>query len=232
MNRIYPDSSSIKSVYIPSYFDPVRLSLKAGSLKIEDDVVFDYDAAGKLSIIKLNRFPFIDFSYYDNERRTWFHSDKDGVRYRVYSTGEHIIETNSIHDGLEQIAISPEINISSNLNKINITPNNLKKYQPITISLNGVDIVDITDYMSYTNTPILNDINPDTNPEFYYNSNGIIYTNINLIAYDIRNIDISYLSTVDKLNVHCRMNTNTPIVSDKTPLVDYYVLKLIGQEMK
>jgi len=231
------------AVNIPLEFGVTKLSTEIeNSLKYNVDYNILQDENGLNSIIELVIPPYIDFSYYDNDRRMFFTVDKWGNKWREYNRGDYVIEDNSnislsgrtskiyysIDNVLKNVKDYLRIGEFSTdgplINELSFT-----KYKPITVKVGTEELTDITDY-SFNNQPTLNFINTTKNKAFYFKENKI-YTNLELLGYNINDIDITYYSTVNSVNVTCLMSTNTAGYSNYTPIVDFFMLKLTGQTL-
>ncbi len=241
---MYPNSSLLTSVFVPDFFDTKVVSTKESTLVKDKDFTFEYSVDGLLSIIKLNKVPYLDLSKYDHQRRQWYSVDQYENLWRKYDPGDWIIETDSFYT-LPGLYDPTGIDLSRYYSVYDLSPLSylttttaetngltLKVYSPISINVNDLEVLDITDYSKGTNiVPILNTINPDDNKEFYFDKNTTIYTNQDFSQYSDTSIIISYHVNVDKINVKFRMNTNTTELSSYTPTVDFFVVKLTGQNI-
>jgi len=235
---VYPNSSLLTSVYIPDFFEPTRVSSLDGSIVKDTNFTFERDATGKDSIIRLNKIPFIDISKYDNQRRKWFWTDKYDGLWRYYGRGEWIIETNSFNGtgrSSRNQMISMEGMEQGEKHSIQVIRGrgyDPYQYKPIKISVNGVELTDISDYSGgQTVIPQLDNVNPDRNKEFYYDFRNSIYTNQDFSLYKDDDILIEFTINIDNITVNCRMDTNITNLSPYTPTVDYYIVKLTGQNL-
>jgi len=244
---MYGNTSLLSSIFIPDHFETRLLSTESNTLIHDIDFTFEYDTNGTLSIIKLKKIPYIDLTKYDHQRRTWYYVDQYGNLWRKYHEGEFIIETQQrcirydntgyprIIDptGYKYISLYGIGNIDGIWDEdVSSSDFEFSQYTPISISLNGLSLNDVTNYSSGESViPKLDFINTEKNKEFYFNKSNTIYTNQDLNEYEIQNISISYYSNIDKIRLKCRMNTNMTGLSPYTPIVDYYIIKLTGQNL-
>lgn len=233
----YPDSAILTSLFIPFYFEPKILSTIDNTLAIDDNIVFDQDSTGQTSIIRFNSIPYIDLKLYDYNRKKYYSTDQYDNRWRVYEPGEWVIESEEYWN--EDLTYSAYVSVDGLFNGDVISGDNdslsefiIKQFNPITIKLNGIQVTDISDYSGDRNIITkLDVIDPTNNKEFYYDKNKSIYTNQDLSLYDVDDIDITYYVNIKDINIHCRMNTNVTNLSSNTPIVDFYLIKLLGQNL-
>jgi len=247
MSKIFPNSDPLTSVFIPYSFEPKLISTKDKTLLVDTDFTYQFDTRGRQSIIKLNRFPYIDLYNYDHDRKRWYYIDEYGNRFSVYTVGDYDLETNSnmsyVSFNNKQYQYQAKgVDLNLTLLKYSDTLGvwgsqitqayPIVQYSPISISINSEIVVDKTDYSGNQKIVAkLDEISPTRNRQFYYDFNGTIFTNQDFGAYDPTDIIITYYVTIDNVSVKCRMSTNSTALSNKTPMVDYYVLKLIGQNL-
>jgi hypothetical protein len=109
---------------------------------------------------------------------------------------------------------------------------NFYRYDPIQLTINGERVSDITDYDGLSQ-PALNDIKIDTNKEFYYNFiDNKIYTNQNMAGVQKESIEIKFFVNINSVSVLNKMATNISTQSSFTPSIDYYIVKLNGQNFR
>ena len=247
LSKIFSTSNVTTSVNIPEEFGVLQLSTTTNTLNYKKNFNIKEDINGVNTIIEFDRIPYIDFSKYDHQRRTWFFSDKYGSLWRSYHKNDYIIELDEIFEeqwsdfrlglvfSIENILknIFPEgIHTNDGNQWQYIVDFNLTEYKPITIKLQDEEFEDITDY-SFNVQPSLDFISPNKNKQFYFDKNNRLYTNIDLFAFNIdeepQNLEITYYTNVTDISVSCQMNTNNSKYSNYTPVVDYYILKLTGQ---
>lgn len=240
-----PNSVPLTSVYIPDMVGIKHLSsssLSIGSTKLiyDTDYYFTTDIDGKLANIVLTKIPFINFRHYNIDYKTWYYLDLYGNRWK--KDGDTYISVDNIElvtdvNGTEIDAIIIDKNavdgakIKLNSFSYNII-NSLKKYSPITVSVNGNLLSDITDYTG--NLQILPDLNQSDEvsfKEFYFDKASIIYTNQELSQFRIEDIIISYDYIDPSIRVKATLNTNSFGIVDYTPTVDYYIVNMIGQDL-
>lgn len=237
MATIYPISSLLSSVYVPDFFESKRVSTSDGTLIKDVDFTIERDINGRDSIIRLNKIPFLDFSFYDTQRKRWFATDKYGGKWRQYGLGEWIPEWNIFNgtnpkaakvqlvsmDGMEQGAVVSARSKPSY---------KFRQYKPIILSVNNFELNDIQNYSGgQTIVPKLDEVNPDRNKEFYYDFKNTIYTNQDFSLYEDEDILIEFTINISDINISCRMDTNIVNLSPYTPIVDYYIVKLTGQNL-
>lgn len=233
--NIYPNSSLITSVYVPDFFDPTLVSTSDGSLVLNTDFTIEQDTSGSSSIIRLNKVPFIDLAMYDTQRRNWFYTDRFGGKWRFYRPGSYMIETETYLDANTRYpaAYSMDGFYNGEQKSVNdLSSFNISEYLPIRVKVNNYSLADITDYSGGQNVVgKLDNIDPTNNKEFYYDFKNTIYTNQDLSLYEAEDILIEFYINIDSINISCRMNTNITNLSEYTPSVDYYVVKLTGQNL-
>jgi len=230
---MYANSSLINSIYIPDYFMPNNVSTENGTLIYDKDFTFATGTGGLTSIITLNTVPFIDLSKYDFLRRKWYYVDEFGGLWRKYIPGEYVIEQDYIYSSKWNLD-TPRYYSQEGLGTayFNESEFSFYEYSPISLKINDIGLTDISNYTGITNvTPKINHVNPEQNKEFYYDRNSTIYTNQDLNEYDIENISLTYKTNIDRINVKFRMNTNTTSMNNYTPIVDYYIVSLTGQNL-
>lgn len=251
MPKIYPNSDPLTSVFVPYSFEPKLKSTTSNTLVEGEDFEYQFDTIGRQSIIKLKTVPYIDLYYYDHNRRRWYYVDEYNNRFSVYTRGDYILETCSnfnvgINPTFPNIQFKYQANgIDLNLRLYKFNDESLwgttsqgigvypiNPYKPISISINSEQLKDITDYSTdQVVNPTLDEITPSRNRQFYYDFNNTIYTNQDFGTYNSDDIVISFYTNINKLNVKFRMNTNSVSLSNRTPIVDYYILKLTGQNL-
>lgn len=259
--KLYPVTSLLNSVYVPDFFKPKVISTTDGSLTLGDNFTIERDVNGLDSIIRLHRIPFIDLSKYDKQRRKWFSVDKYGGLWRLYDTGEWIVERGEYNNVTAyetipgsrelftiktQAAVSMEGLLGGDVYDIHssffdtttmwkynaLVDHKIEAYSPITLTVNKIELTDITNYSGNENVATkLDTVDPDNNKEFYYNFKDAIYTNQDLSLYNPEDIYLSYTVNISRVNVSCRMDTNITNLSPYTPVVDYFVIKLTGQNL-
>lgn len=244
MSKLYPISNLPTSVFIPTYFEPKRLTTVNGSLTEGEHYTFELDpTTGIRSIIRFKVVPYVDLFKYDFERKSWYHTDQYGGLWRVYKTGDwnpsygYYMPTvpstpypsqTYAYESIDGM-FNGEVVSYSDLESDGIT---VAQFYPIDIKLNTVRAEDKTDYSGGRNIiPVLNNINPTLYKEFYFDKSFNVHTNQDLEGYSPDDIQISITINVDKVNVKCRMDTNTTQLSNYTPVVDYYMVKLTGQNL-
>jgi hypothetical protein len=235
---MYPISSLPTSVLIPDYFETFPVATENGTLLHERDFYFEHDTNGTLSIIKLNKVPYIDLTKYDIKRRKWYYVDQFEGLWRKYIPGDYVIEwgidwiakwSNENPRYLSQEGLGTAYFDDDLLEAAGLIVN---EYAPIVLKLNDVVLTDISNYSGESNiVPKLDLVNTTNNKEFYFDKNTTIYTNQNLDLYEVFNLSLEYFVNIDKVNVKCRMNTNTTKLSNYTPIVDYYIVSLTGQHL-
>jgi len=239
--KLFHNSSLLTSVFIPKEFNPKLLKTVDGTLIEGEHFEYEEDNIGRKSIIKLIKLPYIDLDKYDHQRKKWYHVDKYDNLWRWYEIGEWQLETGSINDNSRApnvvsvygLYMSKMHNLEDAENKTLITETlKVKPFAPITIRVNDWALTDISKYSGATNIqPKLNIVDPELNKEFYYNMGDKIYTNQDFALYGADNIKISYSINVDTVQVSCRMNTNLNKLSPYTPVVDFFIVKLTGQNL-
>ncbi len=242
---MHPTSSLLSSIFIPEEFGTSIASSEDGSLVKDTDYALEHDINGALSIIKLNKIPYIDLSKYDHQRKQWYTHDQYGNLWRKYDPFEWLIEEGKVYTlpGLYVPIQGEDLSRYYSVYGLNggdyyTTQTSsevglwFSDYNPISIKVNDVSLTDITDYSGGRNIiPKLDTINTTDNKEFYFDKNGIIYTNQDFAEYDESDIVLSFYVTIDTINVKCRMSTNTTGLCPYTPVVDFYVVKMTGENL-
>ena len=233
INNIFGISSVTTSINIPDEFNIEFMSTeKQNSLIYDSNYRITQDNNFINSMIELDIIPYIDFNKYDNDRRSFFHTDKYGNIWRKYIPGDFILETEQIATEIRYYSIYNLFKMKQDflqeaVDAVMIADLQILPYKPIILMVNSEELLDVTDY-TFNSVPTLNFINIDKNKQFYFKNNKL-YTNINFTLYKIENIDISYYKTINSVNVTCVMDANASNYSNYTPIVDYYILKLTGQ---
>jgi len=246
--KFIPYSSFLNDIYIPFYEKPKKMiDLKLTSSNIETDV------NGMASIINLNidqqkYIPFIDISKYDFTRKDWFYYNISGMPYRLtYNTSNWL--ASPVYGVPDINGYTDSLNISNKFNKnVNVelglyldvtnsadSDNTIQLYKgvPISVAIANAPLLDITNYNSPNIRPSLNIIKPNENREFYYDfDQNKLFTNQNLAGTDPINITIGFYITTNAVNIKCRLSANEISSSDVTPIVDYYIAKLSGQNLR
>lgn len=244
--KFIPNSSLLHHIYVPFYELPIKQILTASDLSLE------YDANGVLSIINLSSdsmkyTPFIDASKFDFERKDWFWYDSDGFPYRFTAQGETLSSwtLESVY-GVPAVDYSTDSTIIPILVEKTITKElgiytycnsdkteKLYKGVPICVLVQNVALTDVTDYFNPNSNVSLNNINTIINKEFYFDSaQNKILTNQNLAGFSPKDITIGFYTIVDNITVKCRLSANEGTVSEITPIVDYYILKINSQNLR
>lgn len=246
MPKFIPYTSLLNDVYIPFYKSPTKQTLTLKDLTIERD------SDGIFSIINLNNYrPFIDTFKYDQDRKDWFYYSVDGLPYRLtYKVIQSIPRwtVESVYGVKTMNAYTDNLTIPYNFDK-NTTNEfglyfsvydrtsgqNVKMFKgiPLMLAINNIHAKDITDYNNINIKPVLNHINTTINSEFYYDfDQNRIFTNQNLSNYMPDDIILGLYVSYDSINIKCRLATNEMRPSEITPIVDYYIAKLSGQNLR
>jgi len=244
INNINAISLIPTSINIPEVFGVDTMDTADSTLTLDTNFKIVQDINGLNSIIELDVIPYIDFTKFDYDRRKFFSIDKYDNLWRKYVVNDYIFEEDTIHEissGYSTTRFYSMYNILTSIPYLNVghpghsahlnivKDFDIKQYEPITIYANGEKLTDVTDY-SFNVNPTLNFVNSDFNKQFYIKGNKI-YSNIDFLRYNTADIDISYKHTVDGLNVSCVMGANSSANSNYTPVVDYFMLKLTGQNL-
>ena len=240
LNKIHGTSLVTTSINSPVEFGINTLTTNDKSLILDENFKFEIDNNNITSIIKFNTIPYIDYSKFDYERRRWFYIDKYGSLWRHYGKGDYVIEEDYVVPKYYKYFSMENLYKNKYPNGIHRAPGypdelalleslKLTQYKPISLTIEGVEYTDITDY-SFNINPTLDYIAPEKNRQFYLKGSSI-YTNTDLTLYEPQDIEITYYYTISEVKVHCQMNTNSANFSNYTPVVDYYVLKLTGQTL-
>lgn len=215
-----PNSVPLTSIYIPDAMG-INTLTSGVNLKYDIDYTFELDSTDKLSIIKLNKIPFINYFNYNLDVKNWYMLDMFGNRWsfdnNIYTSYDNI----TLIDG-ETDSFSSELRES------------IYQYNPITLSINGVEntLTDITDYTGNIYiSPHLNMSDTEKFKQFYYDKLTNIYTNQDLMQFDPNDIKLQYEYVNPSVKVKCILNTNSFGIVSHTPTVDYYILNMIGQDL-
>ena len=101
------------------------------------------------------------------------------------------------------------------------------------VAVQNTPLTDITNYSNPNVKPKLNTVDPVVNKEFYYDfDQNKIITNQNLDAYAPIDVLVGFYTTIDDVSVKCRLAANEKSVSNVTPVIDYYIVKLSGQDLR
>lgn len=243
-HKFIPYTSLLNSIYIPFYEN-----LKKNIFGIERFSI-ETNNQGMQSIINLNGnntlFPFIDLLKYDYEKKDWFFYDNNGFPYR-FNYNDGVWKLEAIY-GIPNINAQTEssfvplfysrdienlLGIYTTVYDNSQNEYTLYKGSPILVSIENQPLTDITDYSNVSSKPKLNFDNAQVNKEFYYDvDQNRIITNQNLTAFNENDIVIAFYSTPSTINVKARFSSNEKSVSDITPVVDYYIIKLSGQNLR
>jgi len=224
--KIYPESNLLNNMFIPNYFNQIKLSTQDSSLVENDSFYYVVDSLGRRSSIVLKTIPYIDLSKYDFERKDWYYVDVVGRFWRRYEIGEYVLENSAgvLQEVAYRCPLIPNLEYNPAFGG--------EKFRPITISVGGNLLTDKTNYSGdRTIVPNLININTDTNKEFYFDFNNTIYTNQDFGTFDAADIVIYFWTTINSVNVKCRAGTNIDGLSNYSPIVDYYIVKLAGQKL-
>ncbi|MCK9428872.1 MAG: hypothetical protein M0R17_02525 [Candidatus Omnitrophica bacterium] len=252
MDYYIPDSVLLNTLYLPFYISPVK-----NIFDCKNNFILESDITGVKSIINLNNIiPYISIDILDSESKDWLWYDKDGFPFRIekniilncwqlkslYNIGDYkdkilkidptklLYNKNGKNHGFYSLVenyIENDVLIAS--------PTDIKMYicQQIFLTIDGNLITDKTDYINtYTNIN-LTILNTESNKEFYYNHMmNKIYTNQNLELYDQSSIKIYMYTILDNISVKCNMMCNYGVDNFLTPVVDYYIVKLHGKNIR
>ncbi len=234
---LYPNTALLTSTFIPYYFEPKKISTLDSTLIKDDNYTIEQDANGLSSIVSLVYIPYIDITKYDHIRKRFYWTDQYENRWRVFEPGDWIERDGEIwpadfeynkYQSMEGL-LNGDITtvVSMQLEDFDITP-----FRPISIKVNGVELEDITNYGGDRNIiPKLDYIDPGTNKQMYYDMKNTLYTNQDFDLYEDDNIEITYYKNIDSVQIYGRLNTNVTNLSPYTPLVDYFAVKLTGQNL-
>lgn len=239
-HKFIPYTSLLNSIYIPFYEKPKKRTFTLEDFSIETD------NDGTQSIINLNnespRFPFINISKYDFDRKDWFFYDSNGFPYRFnYIEGQWDLEPVygfpnvyfTTETSYVPLQFDRELNFELGVYTELADGSQLYKGLPIIVAVENDPLSDITDYTSISNKPKLNTISPDVNREFYYDfDQNRIITNQNLAGFSASDIVIAFYTTIQNISIKARLSTNEKNIADITPTVDYYIAKLSGQNLR
>jgi hypothetical protein len=249
--KFVPYTSLLNDVYVPFFEKPKKTSdynLNSFELEADGDGVF--------SIINLKKdkktfMPFIDITKYDFSRKDWYYYDESGFPYRLTYNEDGYWDIDSVYGApdirgyTESETVSLQFNRNVNVElgiyiegkqvtEEDVAPDIvLYKGVPISVAIENDPLVDITNYSNPNISPTLNKINTVVNKEFYYDfDQNRIFTNQNLAGFDPIDITIGFYTSTNDINLKCRLSSNEKSPSDVTPIVDYYIAKLSGQNLR
>lgn len=248
--RFVPDTILLNNVFLPFYVPYEKIHLDITQLELIPN------NNGLNSIINLNIInsrgitesivPYIEFENWDKDTKDWFWYDDDGYKYRKSLNnegGRTWLEFYPIW-GLgtsKTIEYDPVLKFDSDRNNdIGIyfetddeTTRKFYKGTSIAVLINEEPLKDITNYEITEGTSELNFSNTEANKQFYYDfSLNRIITNQNLDGHDPKDVKIYLYKTNNSLSVKARLASNAEGQSYYTPVVDYYIVKLNGQDIK
>jgi len=246
--KFVPYTSLLNNIYVPFY----ELAKKSPNLNLKN-FGLEADVNGVLSTINLNTenkkyLPFIDISRYDFSRKDWFYYNSDGFPYRLTYNAQNFWDVEPVYGEPATRGYTDSL-VVTNLYDRDITiqlgiyitatdydgSGDLQFYKgiPISVVIQDIPLIDITNYSNPNIKPMLNNIGSDINKEFYYDfDQNRIFTNQNLAGVDPVDVNTRFYTTTNEVNIKCRMATNEIDVSDVTPIVDYYIAKLSGQDLR
>ena len=231
----FPESYFPGLAYLPAFFKPQQVSYSLSEVSLE------LDATGKTSIIHLidpngdKICPFFDFSKYDGEMKDWYWYDTvDVLPYRNSRGNLAPIYPASLGT-LSQPSFGPKqysqtSGVWSNVSAQGIPGTTVfTKYFPIIIIGNNVLYTDLTDYSNLTQTNSIDQFT--TSPQFYYDFQERIYTNMDLASYNPTSFSMILYSIGSKGTnpVAAKCSMSSAGQNKSTPVIKDYVLKLKGQ---
>lgn len=249
-----PETSLPGSVYIPFYSVPTRRIGTVSDFQIESNAQ-GLQSIINLMSNQLSIFPFFDISKYDGERRGWLWEDANGLFFKLLPKGDkefdsiitalgwsdNPIPINYILSGVDISRSVPISDLflsisddSSNSNffkrrYVSLFGEAFYRYDPIQVVINGIPLIDKTDY-SGLGQSVLSDTKTDINAEFYYNfKENKIYTNQNMAGVQANSVIVKFFININTVSILNNMSTNVSTNAPYTPVVDYYILKLNGQ---
>jgi len=234
---LYPESALLTSTFIPYYFEPKKVSTIDSTLIKDDNYTIEQDVNGLSSIISVRDIPYIDISKYDHLRKRFFWTDQFDNRWRVFLPGDWIEQeqsfwpedfTYNVYQSIEGLLDGDLWTVTS----LKLEDFNIQQFRPISVRVNGVELEDVSNYAGDRNIiPKLDNIDPSTNKQFYYDMKNTIYTNQDFDLFEDDNIEITYFKNIDSVQIYGRLNTNVTNLSSYTPVVDYYIIKLSSQNL-
>jgi len=233
-----PETALLNSINIPKYVEPVLKEKTLSQLTLETD------STGVSSIIKITDgkdlvIPYIDLSKYDHESRDWYHYDSRNtpvfirlgspLHYPYYTYNKFNI--GKLVDGL--VTLRKQFDKEKRQAYVVTIESEERLYYaaPILLTINGVVINDVTDYVRFS-SPKLTNVDVVNNKEFFYDFGSRIYTNQSLTSYDPDSVVIYYYENPNTISVKSRISSNIGVSSSTTPIIDYYILKLRGQDLR
>jgi len=260
MNYV-PESSLLNDIYVPFYIQP--------EFKTKKLIDFDteLDKNGVRSIIKFSKAdllinPFVDYSKFDQESKSWFWYDYiyDETYPSTITITLGIIPSVQIPNpfypefSMFKLLLGNTTDESSfyrkemrnlKFDKVNKVMYFVSTTGDRTLSIKKwkyqyrpfiitINGNALTDLTDYANLTAAIDLSPtgSTNQEFYYDFNHKLYTNQNLDSFDIDSIEIHYYETIQEVTMKARLNSNAGRSSYYTPTIDYYITKLNGQYLQ
>lgn len=250
--KFVPYASLLNDIYVPFFEQPKKTSdFNLKSFEVEAD------AEGVISVINLKKdkktyLPFIDISKYDFSRKEWYYYDENGFPYRLSYNNETSWDIDPVYGAPSVSGYIAADDVSLRFNRnVNIqlgiyiegrkytededVTENFVLYKgvPISVAIENDPLIDITNYNNPNIKPTLNRINPDVNKEFYYDfDQNRIFTNQNLAGFDPIDITIGFYTSTNNVNLKCRLSANEKSPASVTPVVDYYIAKLSGQNLR
>jgi len=238
--KFVPYTSLLSDVYVPFYKSPEQKTFQLDVFQLEDD------AGGQRSIINLNTdntkyLPFIDLKKYDFARKDWYYYDFNHFPYRLtYNTDNWRLQAvygiPTVNYLTESLIVPEKFDkeITAELGLyIEFDSNKYYRGTPMLVAVQNVPLKDITNYSNPNIRPKLNTVDISVNKEFYYDfDQNKIITNQNLDSYDPTNVIVGFYTTANDITIKCRMSANEKSASTVTPVVDYYIVKLSGQNLR
>lgn len=238
-DKYIPESYLPAAANVVSFFKPERVTVDATVLQLE------LDEDGLSSILRLVDqegkpiIPYIDLSRYDGDSRDWLWYDSTGFTYRYKDDelkGLYPTNYSGVTAVTKTLQFSPSgVELFSNFRAYlcgESVRRTFYKHAPLIVTIDNEPLHDVSDYVGFLISDRLNKIDR-TSMEFYYDFSDRIYTNQNLAGLNPKSIKVHYLKSNDStLSVKCRLSSNTGGASHYTPMVDSYVVKLRGQNLR
>ena len=236
--KLRPETNFPNNVFLPHYSPPEKMVLDLNSFSV------DTNSNGVPSILSLGEsyIPYIDFSKFDPEREDWMWEDDYGLFYKKikradleftgYSDYQFACSSLNLSFSFDALWVTGKIDRELKREIIKVGIRNFYKFKPINLIINGVPLKDVTSY-SFRSSNILSDINIEQNKEFYYSpETNKIFTNQNLDSFRPEDVILQFFVVKSTVSLYCKMSTNYGYPSKITSYIDYFTLKLRGQDIK
>jgi len=243
MPKFIPETSLLNNVYVPQHVEPKPAILTNDNLTIIGNVISLGEAK-----------PFIRYEWFDHSRREWSWCDASGFPYR-FSYGEEVdalkrkhftgwhcegvwgtfrarnIETlneypTATYDKSDELYFGQMVDLSATINTSGSVweAGTLRLYlrTPLVVVVDGMMLSDKTNWATFAKGGPLED-----NEYRYDRSQNTIELGA---GYADQQVSVGFYQAHNEVSVKCRMAANEPHVSHVSPVVDYYIVKLSGQD--